>query len=255
LSPEEQADWMAYKQNGDADAHQRLCDRYLGQVKRIVGRMEIYLGDGVLDREDLVQAGIIGLIDAIEKYDPARSVEFLAYARRRIRGAVYDELRALDELSSRSRRQKKSIYKAQDELQNRLQRAPTEEETADELGLSLQRFRSLRTALDVGKAATPTEEDAEPAFERPSNDSLRHWQQDADGLSPAEKFQLLAGKIEVLPERVKIVRGLYYRDGLTLKEIAEVLQLTESRICQIHAKALETLQRELSEIGKIFVGP
>lgn len=253
MEAEEQQAWQAYKQKQDPAAHEYLCARYLEQVKRIVGRMEIYLGDGVLDREDLVQAGVIGLIDAIEKFDPERNVEFLAYARRRIRGAVYDELRALDELSARSRRQKKCLQRTETELQNKLLRPPTEDETAEEMGVSLKQFRSLRAALSIGKAVSPDAEESEPA-EHSARNGLKLWQQDADGLSPAEKFRILAGCIEDLPERVKVVLGLYYRDGLTLKEIAEVMHLTESRICQIHAQAILTLKMRLNEYGRIFVG-
>lgn len=252
MTPEEREDWQRYKQQGDREAHERLCERYLADVRRIVGRMAIYIGDGAIDQEDLIHAGVIGLINAIESYDPGREIGFVDFAFKRIRGAVYDELRALDGFSSRLRRQQKQVERVKTELLNKYLRTPTEEETAGELGISLDQFRILQSSvqnvrmepLDMGQG-----EDREPPA---AAARIKNWLPAADGLSPAEKFRIVAGKIDQLPERTKIVLGLYYRDGLTLKEIAEVLELTESRICQIHSAAMEILQKQLSEIGGIF---
>jgi len=252
MTPEEREDWQRYKQQGDREAHERLCERYLADVRRIVGRMAIYIGDGAIDQEDLIHAGVIGLINAIESYDPGREIAFVDFAFKRIRGAVYDELRALDGFSSRLRRQQKQVERVKTELLNKYLRTPTEEETAGELGISLDQFRILQSSvqnvrkepLDMGQG-----EDREPPA---AAARIKNWLPAADGLSPAEKFRIVAGKIDQLPERTKTVLGLYYRDGLTLKEIAEVLELTESRICQIHSAAMEILQKQLSEIGGIF---
>jgi RNA polymerase sigma factor for flagellar operon FliA len=256
MEADERQDWEAYKQSGDMQAHERLCERYLPFVKRLVGRMEIYFGDGAMDKSDLVHAGVIGLIDAIEKYDPARSIEFAAYARQRIRGAVYDELRAMDGLSSRARRQKREMDKTRETLQNKLLRPPTDEETAEELGLSLERFRSLQAELETTRVLTPSSDDAEHDLvtysDRPRMESMQPWVPDADGLSSTEKFKIISEKIDHMPDRVKMILGLYYKDSLTLKEIAEIMHLTESRICQIHAWAIEQLHQELSGLKKIF---
>lgn len=252
MSPEERQDWQAYQQNQDAAAHQRLCERYLPQVKYIVHRMAIYIADGVMDREDLYQAGVIGLIEAIEKYDSSRQIEFMAFAQRRIRGAVYDELRALDGLSPRARRQKRQMDKVKENLKHKFLRLPTEAETAEALGVSLERFRHLQATLELSRTRPGEEEQDNAVAEKPPAAHFQHWLPEADGLSPAEKFRILAGKIDQFPERVKIVLGLYYREGLTLKEIAEVLQVTESRVCQIHGWAIENLQNQFSEIGDIL---
>jgi RNA polymerase sigma factor for flagellar operon FliA len=259
MDADEYKELELYKQQGEdaAAAHERLCERYLPFVKRIVGRMEIYFGDGALDRSDLYHAGVIGLIDAIEKFDLSRNIEFMAYAQQRVRGAVYDELRALDGLSPRARRQKKEINKTREELQNRFLRPPTDEETAEELGLSLDRFYNLQAELETTRASNHCSEDSENELitysDRPATQSLQPWLPEADGLSPNEKFKYLANKIDQLPDRVKIILGLYYRDNLTLKEISEIMHLTESRICQIHAAAIEQLHTELSGLKKMFV--
>jgi RNA polymerase sigma factor for flagellar operon FliA len=257
MEADERQDWDLYKQQGDAGAHERLCNRYLLFVKRLVGRMEIYFGDGALDRSDLYHAGVIGLIDAIEKFDPARAIEFTTYAQQRVRGAVYDEIRALDGLSPRARRQKRQFEKKREELQNRLLRPPTDEETAGELGLTLERFYQVQAELATKRVSPSTqEEDGDELVlytDFPTPQGLQAWVPEADGLSPAEKAKFLASKIDLLPERSRIVLGLYYRDNLTLKEISEILHLTEARICQVHAAAIEQLYLELIGLKKIFV--
>lgn len=257
MEADERQDWERYKQQGSAEDHERLCVRYLPFVKRLVGRMEIYFGDGALDRNDLYHAGVIGLIDAIEKFDPDREIEFTTYAQQRIRGAVYDEIRALDGLSPRSRRQKRQLEKKRDELQTRLLRPPTDEETAMELGLSLERFYHLQAELATQRISPGASEDNEDELilytDRPADQGLAPWIPEADGLSPAEKAKFLAAKIDLLPERMRLVLGLYYRDNLTLKEISEILHLTEARICQVHAAAMEQLCAELKGLKKIFV--
>jgi RNA polymerase sigma factor for flagellar operon FliA len=252
MSPEERQDWKLYKEQGDRTAHERLCERYLNQVRRIVGRMSIYLGDGALDKEDLIHAGVIGLIDALESYDPEREREFMEFAFKRIRGAVYDELRALDGFSSRSRRQQKHMERVKEELQNKFFRIPTEAETAQELGISIEQFRMLQSSVQSVRME-PLDPERDDQLPSPAAHSkMRHWIPAADGLSQAEKFRIVSAKIDELPERTKIVLGLYYRDGLTLKEIAEVMNLTESRICQIHAAAMEVLHQQLSSINEVF---
>ncbi|MEW6517332.1 MAG: FliA/WhiG family RNA polymerase sigma factor [candidate division FCPU426 bacterium] len=253
MQAEERRDWDAYQKQGDRQAHARLCERYLPDVRRLVGRMAIYLGDGVLDREDLIQAGVIGLIQAIDLYDPEQSVPFIDYARKRIRGAVYDELRALDGYSSRSRRQQQSLERIRNVLQQKLLRMPSEEEIAEEMGVSLDQLHQLQASLPAIHTEPLDADHAEELGVQHGPGKIRNWIPGADGWSMAEKFQFVAQRIETLPERAQIVLGLYYRDGLTLREIAEVLDLTEARICQIHSAALEVLEQQLQDLSGAFV--
>jgi len=252
MSPEEYEDWILYKEKGAPDAHQRLCERYLKDVRRIVNRMYIYINDGAIEQEDLIHAGVVGLINAIEHYDPEKNIPFLDYAIKRIRGAVYDELRILDGYSSRSRRQKQNLEKVKDYLQNKFLRVPTEEETAEEMGISLEQFRILQNSVQTIRPEPLDWKHEESLGERQGMDKMKNWIPNADGLSQADKFQIIASKIDQLPERSKVILGLYYRDGLTLKEISQVMNLTESRICQIHATTIEILQQQLNEIEAVF---
>ena len=250
-SPEEKLDWELYKQNGDRDAHERLCQRYLKDVKRIVGRMSIYLGDGAIDREDLVHAGVVGLINAIEHFDLNKGVGFIEFAFKRIRGAVYDELRNLDGFSSRSRRQQKHLEKVKEHLQHKLLRVPTEEEAAEEIGMPLEKYRALQNSVKSVKPEPLTTE-IEDNYQNEHYKKMKSWVPDSDGLSIAEKYRVIATKIDRLPERTKIILSLYYTEGLTLKEIAQVMDVTESRVCQIHANAIEVLHHQLGELESVF---
>ncbi|MCD4813490.1 FliA/WhiG family RNA polymerase sigma factor [bacterium] len=254
MDPEEVKDWQAYKEQNDPDAYTRICERHLRAVKRIVGRMYIYISDGALDQEDLVHAGVVGLINAIEKFDPGFNIPFIEFAYKRIRGAVYDELRTLDGFSSRSRRQKQNLEKIKEYLQHKFLRSPTEEETADEMGISLDQFRILQNSLKTVKPEPLDWKHEETIGVSRGMEKMKNWIPNVDGLSQAEKYRIVASQIDQLPKRSRLVLGLYYREGLTLKEIARVMDLTESRICQIHAAAIEVLQQQLQDIETAFGG-
>lgn len=252
MTPEERQDWEAYKLNGDAQAYERISHRYLADVKRIVHRMFIYISDGAIDREDLVHAGVIGLINAIEHYDLSKETGFIEFAYKRIRGAVYDELRQLDGFSSRSRRQQRHLEKVKAELQHRLFRSPTDEETADEMGISLDKFRSLQHSVQSVRQEPLTMEIEDTHIDQ-GHQKLKNLMPTANGLSMAEKFSVVASKIDQFPERTKLILSLYYTEGLTLKEVAQVMDLTESRVCQIHANAIELLQVQLKDVESVFL--
>jgi RNA polymerase sigma factor for flagellar operon FliA len=252
MTPEERQDWENYKRHQNAQAHERLCQRYLQDVKRIVGRMSIYIGDNAIDREDLIHAGVIGLINAIEHFDLEKETGFIEFAFKRIRGAVYDELRNLDGFSSRSRRQQRHLEKVKELLQQNLFRLPSEEETAQAMGISVDKLRALQNNLKNVRTEPLTPEVEDTYYEaahRPMKNSLP----DADGLSALEKYRVVENKIDQLPERTRIIMSLYYAEGLTLKEIAQIMELTESRVCQIHANAIELLHDQLAQINSVFL--
>ncbi len=252
MTPEERHDWEQYKRHQDPQAHERLCQRYLQDVKRIVGRMSIYIGDNAIDREDLVHAGVIGLINAIEHFDLGKETGFLEFAFKRIRGAVYDELRHLDGFSSRSRRQQRHLEKVKDLLQQHLFRAPSEEETAEAMGISVDKLRALQNNLKNVRSE-PLTPDMEETYCESALRPLKSSLPDADGLSALEKYRVVENKIDQLPERTKIILSLYYAEGLTLKEIAQIMEITESRVCQIHANAIELLHDQLDQINSVFL--
>jgi RNA polymerase sigma factor for flagellar operon FliA len=245
-----QALWRRYKSTGDRAIRDRLILTYAPLVKYVAGR----LGSGLpahVDESDLVSYGLLGLIDAIEKFDPDRHVKFETYAINRIRGAIIDELRSLDWVPRSVRSRAREIERAIAQLEARLMRPPTDEEIAAKLGLTeeeldeslLEISRSSIGALDELWASPGGSGDAVALV-----DTL----EDAHAVAPAgeleatEVKELIGEAIAALPEREKLVITLYYYEELTLREIGEVLGVTESRVSQLHTKALLRLQARLS---------
>jgi RNA polymerase sigma factor FliA len=249
--PEEmQGLWREYRLNGNPALRDRLIVTYAPLVKYVAGR----LGSGLpahVDDEDLVSYGLLGLIGAIERYDPDRDVKFETYAIARIRGAIIDELRALDWVPRSVRSRARDIERAIGELEAKLGRVPTDEEIAGKLGLSTEELdeslseisRSSIAALDElwtisgtggdQVALTDTIEDPEAPDPQGS-------------LSQTELREAIADSIARLPEREKLVVTLYYYEELTLREIGEVLGVTESRVSQLHTKAILRLKARLA---------
>lgn len=198
--------------------------------------------------DDLISCGIIGLIDAIDKFDLAKKVQFKTYAEFRIKGAMLDELRALDWVPRSIRRKITDLENTYNRLEKKLGRAATDEETAAEMNLSLDKYYKLldetKTVsfmdielLRVKSCATP-ENTVAAALAMDENDPFA-------ALSLAEIRDLVAGAITELPEKEKLVVSLYYYDELTMKEIGQVLEYTESRISQMHSKAMLRLRAKL----------
>lgn len=245
-----QALWAEFRKTGDRGIRDRLILTYAPLVKYVAGR----LGSGLpahVDDGDLVSYGLLGLISAIERYDPQRDVKFETYAIARIKGAIIDELRAMDWVPRSVRSRARQIERAMAELEGKLGRAPTDEELAAKLGLSEDELeeslseiaRSSIAALDElwtvsgsgGEqvALIDTLEDSEAPDPQSS-------------LSQTELREAIADAIARLPEREKLVVTLYYYEELTLREIGEVLSVTESRVSQLHTKAILRLKARLS---------
>ncbi len=225
----------------DAAERERLLLEHLPQVRYIARRIHERLPQQVL-LEDLVQAGVLGLIDALHKYDPARNAQLGTYARFRIRGAILDSLRALDWSPRELRRQKRELQEAAAELQEKLKRAPTEEEICAALSLPVAEYHRLLAALDRlemdnGRA----DADAPPPIDTavsPDPDPFALCQQ-------TESRELLARLIAELPQREQQILSLYYFEELTMKEVGAVLGIGESRISQIHSALLARLRTRL----------
>ncbi len=242
-----QALWPRYRQTHDPAIREKLILAYSPLVKYVVDRLAISL-PAVLDAEDLVSYGIIGLIDAVERFDPDRGFKFETFALPRIRGTIIDQLRALDWLPRSARQRAKEIERAIAELRTNLGRMPKDEEVAQHLNLDIQRYHQA-----VQEAATVTlsldhvlsfDEDESPL-------SLADLVEDRQAPSlpgSAERNELLnalIGAIGELPERDRMVIALYYNEELTMKEISKVLDISESRVCQLHARAVLKLRAAL----------
>ncbi|HLK11903.1 MAG TPA: FliA/WhiG family RNA polymerase sigma factor [Candidatus Binatia bacterium] len=222
--------------------------QYLPLVRRVVQRLAARKPPHI-ELDDLVSWGIVGLLDAIGKYDPAKEALFSTYAQFRIRGAILDHLRSLDWVP-RSVRQKASlIEKVTHQLEGKLSRPPTEDEIAEQLGVSLEDYQELLAKVgemslfsleDLGFGSGEERLKSGQSVEEGEADPLR-------ALLSHERVHLVAEAIQLLPERERIVVTLYYHEELTMKEVGAVLGLTESRVSQLHSQAMLRLKGNLQE--------
>jgi RNA polymerase sigma factor for flagellar operon FliA len=243
--------WDEFKQSASPAARERLILHYAPLVKYVASRVATGLPASV-EQADLVSYGMFGLIDALEKFEPARGNKFETYAIPRIKGAIIDELRAMDWVPRSVRFKAREIEKAYADLESILKRAPSERELSERLGVSLPELHdvinqisfvsvlALDELLSVGTDRGEQVSLIDTLADRGTDPTL--------GLEGQETRGLLAAAINSLSEREKIVVTLYYFEGLTLAEIGEILGVTESRVCQIHTKAVGQLRLQLVEV-------
>jgi RNA polymerase sigma factor for flagellar operon FliA len=207
-----------------------------------------------VEQADLVSNGMFGLMDALDKFDPARAVKFETYAIPRIRGAILDELRAMDWVPRSIRFKARELDKANNELEAELKRPPTDEEVAERLGISVSELQEVLTQISF-VSVMALDEVVGGGDERGEPRSLLDSLADAASGDPTSELEgqemrgILAAAINSLSEREKIVITLYYFEGLTLSEIGDILGVTESRVCQIHTKAVGGLRQSMSDSG------
>ena len=240
--------WNRYKHGGDTTARDQLILNYSPLVKYVAGRLSANLPDSV-EIADLVSYGIFGLIDAIEKFDLGRGLKFETYAISRIRGAIIDELRSLDWVPRSVRSRAKEVEQAYFVLENSLRRSPSDEEVAAHLGISVQEYGEVLSKLSYTSVASFEElllgdehDDGSGGVGAIKDDRA----ETPDALYEHKEIrEILARAIEGLPERELTVILLYYYEELTLKEIGEVLGVTESRVSQMHTKAVLRLRAKV----------
>ena len=220
-----------------------LLDEYLPLVRRQALSMQVRLPASV-ELDDLIQAGTVGLLEAVGRFDASQGASFATFASQRIRGAMLDELRSRDWLPRSVRRNARMVDEAVRRLEQQLGRAAEENEIATELGMELEEYRQLLSDTNSGNLLPfemLLEEGAEPGVEDTSHDTpLQQF------LAGEKRDQLVAG-IEALPEREKLLMALYYQEELNLKEIGVVLGVTESRVSQLHSQAVSRLRARLVE--------
>ena len=241
--------WVSFKTDGDIRARDRLIVAYSPLVKYVAGRLSSGLPQTV-DTADLVSYGIFGLIEAIEKFDTSRGIKFETYAIARIKGAIIDELRAMDWVPRSVRARAREFEAAYISLENRFRRVPSDTEIAGEMGVTPRELRSILTRLsytsiisfeEIWSSGADQDERSDPLSSIPD-----HSAEDPVAIfETAELKEILASAIERLPDREKTVIALYYYEGLTLKEIGAVLGVTESRVSQMHTKAVLRLRARL----------
>jgi RNA polymerase sigma factor for flagellar operon FliA len=242
--------WHAFKGEGEPEAREKLILHYAPLVKYVASRVATGLPASV-EQSDLVSYGMFGLMDALQKFEPGRGNKFETYAIPRIKGAIIDELRAMDWVPRSVRFKQREIEKALADLEAMLKRQPTEKELAERLGVSLQELHEVVSQISF-VSILALDETVNVGSDRGEQVSLIDTLADK-GLDPTEGVEsqetrgLLAAAINGLNEREKIVVTLYYFEGLTLAEIGEILGVTESRVCQIHTKAVGTLRGQMTE--------
>jgi RNA polymerase sigma factor for flagellar operon FliA len=244
--------WRSYKATGDERLREQLILHYSPLVKYVAGRVSVGLPPNV-EQADFVSSGVFGLIDAIEKFDLDREIKFETYAITRIRGAMIDELRALDWIPRSVRQKARRVERAYATLEARLRRTPTEAEVADEMGVTVEELHAVFSQLSLANVVA-LEELLHVGGE--SGDRLVDTLEDTAADNPVEVAEdrelrrFLARAINTLPEREKTVVTLYYYEGLTLAEIGNVLGVTESRVSQIHTKSVLQLRAKLASFGR-----
>jgi len=258
LTPAEEAEaavrelWVRFKTTGDAAVRERLILHYSPLVKFVAGRVGVGLPSNV-EQADLVSYGVFGLIDAIEKYDLERAIKFETYAIQRIRGAIIDELRALDWIPRSVRSKAREVERTYAELEARLHRTPTEPEVAAQMGIPLKDLHHIFSQVSYVNLVALDE--LMSGGEKGDSLSLGETLEDTRAEDPVLAFEgeetkfLLARAIDQLSEREKIVVTLYYYENMTLAEIGRILGVTESRICQMHSKAVLQLRTKLADVS------
>jgi RNA polymerase sigma factor FliA len=241
--------WLEYRRTNDQALRDRLILTYAPLVKYVAGR----LGSGLpahVDEGDLVSYGLLGLIGAIERYDPQRDIKFETYALARIRGAIIDELRALDWVPRSVRSRAREIERAIGEFEAKTGRAPTDEEIAAKVGITQEELDE--SLSDISRSSIAALDELWSVSGEGDQISLLDTIEDTTGARPADALdenetkELIADAISRLPEREKLVVTLYYYEELTLREIGEVLGVTESRVSQLHTKAILRLNARLA---------
>ena len=247
--------WQDYKATADPNLRDQLILHYSPLVKYVAGRVGVGLPSNI-DQADLVSYGIFGLIDAIAKFDLERAIKFETYAISRIRGAIIDELRSIDWIPRSIRTKARDVERAYSTLEAKLQRSPSEQEVANELGVPVDSLRKIFSQVSFVNVVA-LDELLHVGGERGDKTTLGDSLADPKADDPVSLFEgeetryILADSVAALPDREKIVVTLYYYEGLTLNEIGQVLGVTESRACQLHTKAVLQLRAKMADAADI----
>ncbi|RCX15540.1 RNA polymerase sigma-28 (SigD/FliA/WhiG) subunit [Anaerobacterium chartisolvens] len=237
--------WKQYSESKEPAIREKLILEYAHLIKFIAGRLNIYFGSNV-EYDDLVGFGVFGLIDAIDKFDLNKGVKFETYASLRIRGSIIDSIREIDWVPRSLRQKGKELEKVYWEIENQLGRSATDNEVAKKLGISVDEFYKLLNDVNVSSMVS-LEEFLEQNYEIGvdlSNSSRDDRPESYVEIS--EIKNILADSIEKLPEKERTVVSLYYYEELTLKEISAIMKVSESRISQLHTKAIMRLKGKLA---------
>lgn len=244
--------WNEFKKTNSPDIKEQLIIKYAPLVKFVAGRIGIYFG-GNVEYEDLVSYGIFGLIDAIDKFDLDKGVKFRTYASLRIRGAIIDSVRNLDWIPRSLRQKSKELEKLYVELENELGRSATDEDVANKLGISTEEFSKMLTDINISSLVS-LDEYFEQNYDHGISLKETSKETQPEGYVEKNEIKSILGKsIDLLPEKEKMVITLYYYEELTLKEISVIMNVSESRISQLHTKAIMRLKGKLGRQQNVLM--
>lgn len=245
--------WSDYSKNPTSDIREKLILEYAPLVKLVAGRLSMYLGYNV-EYDDLCSYGIFGLIDAIDKFDATKEVKFETYASLRIRGSILDQIRKMDWIPRTVRQRQKQIAAAISEIESQTGKAATDEQVALALGISEEEYGNWQSQMKVTNVVS-LDDFVEQGSDVADNKGLSSQIDRPEEHIEKEELKVVLGKaLELLTEKERKVVILYYYEDLTLKEISNVLEVSESRVSQLHTKALGKMKSQMGEYMGIFTG-
>ncbi len=244
--------WAEYARTKSPESREKIILEYAPLVKVVAGRLSMYLGYNV-EYDDLVGYGIFGLIDAIDKFDPGKAVKFETYASLRIRGAILDQIRKMDWIPRTIRQKQKKINVAVKEIEEKTGRNATDNEIAKELGISDDEYLEWQCQMKVTNVMSLNEY-IEQGTDVPQdrNTPSKQFEQPEDVVEQGELKAMLAEALDLLTEKERKVIVLYYYEELTLKEISNILEVSESRISQLHTKGLQKMKTKMGRYMDIL---
>jgi RNA polymerase sigma factor for flagellar operon FliA len=244
--------WQLYSASKSPEIKEKLILEYAHLVKFVAGRLVMHIGQHV-EYDELIGNGVFGLIDAIDKFDPEKGVKFETYASLRIRGSIIDNIRKMDWVPRTLRQKNKQMETAYAQLEETLGREPTEQELANKLALSLTETQELMRKSSV-LALVSLDDFLEQNYETPFNGLTSSQQDSPESRAERRERQAMLGEaINKLSEKEKLVVSLYYFEDLTLKEISSIMQVSESRVSQIHSKAISRLSAKLGRYKSVLL--
>lgn len=244
--------WEAYQKKGSQELREQLIIEYAQLVKLVAGRLSMYLGHNV-EYDDLVSYGIFGLIDAIDKFDADKNVKFETYASLRIRGSILDQIRKMDWIPRTVRQRQRKLDEAVKQIEAQTGRNASDDEIAQALGISPDELLNWQSQLKVSNLVSMTEFEengTEPAMDTTYNS---HFTQPEEVVEKEELKKTLVEALDALTEKERRVIELYYYEEMTLKEISKILEVSESRVSQLHTKSLIKMKKIMGPYIDILV--
>ena len=243
--------WDSYFQSKTPQVREQIILEYASLVKVVAGRLSMYLGYNV-EYEDLVSYGIFGLIDAIDKFDLTKNVKFETYASLRIRGAILDQIRKMDWIPRSVRQKQKLIDAANAKFETEYGRSATDEELAVELDVSIDEYYTMQGQTNVTNLISLDEFVEQGSEMRMDPAGNSHFEQPEKAIEKEELTKMISEALQLLTDKERQVVMMYYYDEMTLKEISLVLEVSESRVSQLHTKALVKLKKNLGPYMNVF---